>query len=149
MVAVMVRVENILHRLVGDALGRLHGQARADGVVGVHHDEVILHLDEDVVAVTLPLDVALAEPDAGGDQLDLIGLRVRAGREEGGSREKDKGGQYEGAYLHGYVSSRPSGSIHPRAGGRVTPYVELPTQWRISTARELTLFVIRSVSTLT
>ena len=65
MVAVVMGVEDVLDGLVGDALGGFHGEAGAAGEVRVDHDQVVLHLDDGVVAVAEGFQVALAEPDAG------------------------------------------------------------------------------------
>ncbi len=52
-IGVVVRIEHVLHGLGRDALNVGHGGARAAGIVGVDHDQVVLHLDDDVVAVPL------------------------------------------------------------------------------------------------
>ena len=49
-------------------------QARAAGEIGVHHDQVVRHLDEYVIAVAEVCQIALPEPDAGRDESDLAGL---------------------------------------------------------------------------
>src|SRR5207248_11498872 len=79
MVAMVVRVEDELDGLGGDLLGVIDHFARTAGEIGVDDDEVILHLDDGVVAVALVLDVAFAEPDAGGDLFDGVGLGIAAG----------------------------------------------------------------------
>jgi hypothetical protein len=78
----MVGVEDVFNRLGRDLPGvRQHG-ARAAREIRVHHDEVILHFDDGVVAVALVFDVALAKPHAGRDLFDGVGLRVAAGEKE-------------------------------------------------------------------
>src|SRR5205085_8460764 len=44
--------------------------------IRVHHDQIIFHLDDDVVAVPQVLQVAFAEPDARNDLLHRSRLRV-------------------------------------------------------------------------
>jgi hypothetical protein len=54
-----------------------HGGARAARIVGVHHDQVILHLDDNVVAVPL-VRIAFQEPDTGDHDADGAGRGVGA-----------------------------------------------------------------------
>src|SRR5262249_60688816 len=58
--------------------------------IGVHDDEVVAHLDDDVVAMTLALEVSFAEPHPRHDLLDRAGLRARAGDEQRQQRESGK-----------------------------------------------------------
>ena len=53
MIAVMMGIEDVLDRLRRNLLGVLHRQPRAAREIGIHDDEVVLHLDDDVVAVVL------------------------------------------------------------------------------------------------
>jgi len=57
-------------------------EQRAAGGIGVDHDQVVLHLDDDVVAVAEVGQIALAEPDAGHDKFDLTRLSLGAGRQK-------------------------------------------------------------------
>ncbi len=75
-IAVMVRVEHVLHRLLRNAFGIGQGRAGATGEVGIHYDQEVLHLDDHVVAVAL-VHIALAKPHAGRNQTH--GFRVGAG----------------------------------------------------------------------
>ena len=72
----VVRVEDVLHGFLGDPLRVRHRPARAAGEIGVHDDQVVLHFDDHVIAVTL-VHIAFAEPDAGRDEAD--GLRIGVG----------------------------------------------------------------------
>ena len=94
-VAVVVRVENVLDGLAGKLLRVGRGQARAGGEVGVDDDEIVLHLNDDVIAMPLLLDVAFAEPNAGYDLLNSVRLRGYAGREEDGNDESGKAAEQE------------------------------------------------------
>ena len=78
MVAVMMGIENILHRLGGDALDVGHGGAGAVREVGIDHDQIVFHFDDDVVAVAEVFEVAFAEPHPGRDLRDGFKFGVAA-----------------------------------------------------------------------
>ena len=77
-IAVMVRIEDVLHRLAGEPFDIGQRGAGAAWKVGVHHDQVVLHLDDDVVAVAQVHQVALAEPYPRHDLFHRPRLRIRA-----------------------------------------------------------------------
>ena len=117
-VAVVVGVEDVLHRFGGDAAEVGHGGAGAAGEVGVHHDEVILHLDDGVVAVAEVGEISLAEPDAGRDEAHDFGVGVGTRDEQGQTAEHGKGGKEQGAQAkHGWP---PWNTLHPMRSGRKT-----------------------------
>ena len=82
MVAVVMSIEDVLDGFGRDAVGGFQGESRAAGEIGVDDDQVILHLDDDVVGVAEVREVAFTEPDAGNDQFDLARLRLGTGREK-------------------------------------------------------------------
>jgi len=81
-VSVVVSDEHIFHGLRRKLPRILHGEARAAGKVRIHHDQVIGHLDDHVVAVSEMLDIAFAKPHSGGDAFGRIGLRGSFGDEK-------------------------------------------------------------------
>ena len=89
-IAVMMRVEYELHWLGGNRLDVRHERTGAARVIGVHNEQVILHLDHDVVAVAVLIEIALAEPNARDDLLDGFKLGVRAGSQESTQRKNCK-----------------------------------------------------------
>src|SRR6185503_16159727 len=81
-VTVMVSVKHVLYGLFRCFLDIRHASFRTTGEVGVDNNQVVLHLDPDIVAVTLLLDLALAEPNARSNLLYVAcsGLDGRARR---------------------------------------------------------------------
>ena len=71
----MVGVEDILHRFGRDLFRVGHSEPRAAWEIGIHNNEVILHLDDDVVAVSEILDIAFPEPNARHDLFCRPGFR--------------------------------------------------------------------------
>ena len=70
-----VSIEDETHRLgreLGDFADQLAGAA---GIIGVDHDKVVVHLNDDVVAVAFG-GVAGKKPDAVGDffGVEMVGL---------------------------------------------------------------------------
>src|SRR5689334_2051609 len=100
MVAVMVRVEDVFYRLPRNSLDVGHSSSGAAGIVGVHYDEVVLHLDDDVIAVPILIEVALPEPDARNDLLDGFKLALRSGGNQRHEGERDKRGAQPDPLLH-------------------------------------------------
>jgi hypothetical protein len=80
-----VRIKDVLDRLGGESLDDLEEFLRAAGIVGVHDDEVVVHLDDRCVAVALAF-IANKEPDAGSD------LKLRCGLPRRGLRGRSQGG---------------------------------------------------------
>ena len=84
-VAVVVRVEDVLDRLVGRLLDGRDDVAGFLGEVGVDDDDVVLEDDPDVVAAAEGdlrvggADGRVAEEDAGGDLLHVVELHLRDG----------------------------------------------------------------------
>ena len=70
-------------------------EQRAAGGIGVDHDQVVLHLDNDVVAVAEVGQIALAEPDAGNDEIRLTRLSLGAGRQKCHGGENGEAGHRE------------------------------------------------------
>jgi hypothetical protein len=95
MVAVVVGVEDVLHRLRRDAFGVGHRSPRPARKIRVHHDEVVLHLDDHVVAMAQVLDVALAEPHTRRHHADRFRNRVRTRGEKGKAAQGGKRHQEE------------------------------------------------------
>ncbi len=89
MIAMVMRIENELHRLGRDFLGVRHRQPRPAREIGVHDDQVALHLDDDVVAVLLVHEIALAEPHARRDLFHRVRLRIPA-RDHKSRREQSR-----------------------------------------------------------
>ena len=88
--------------------------ARAARKVGVHHNQVILHLDDDVVAVAQVLQIALAKPDARQDRLYGFGLGVCAhdkqgrGHQHGEKRTQDYTSHREQSTMDGPALDGPA-----------------------------------------
>src|SRR5215475_7886953 len=112
MIAVMVGVENVFHRLGGDALAIGEGGARATRIVGVDYEQVVFHLDDDVVAVAL-VHITLAEPDARSNVFHLIGFGLRPRRKKCGSGEHGKSGNQNGTTLHSVPPRFSSSAVYP------------------------------------
>jgi hypothetical protein len=74
-VAVVMGVKDVADGFGGEGFGDGDEFFSAGGVVGVDDDEVIAHLDDDGVAVTLGC-VAEKEPNAWGDLLRGAGVGV-------------------------------------------------------------------------
>ena len=77
MIAVMMRVEDVLDRLRGGLLDIEQAGLRAAREIRIHDDHVVLHLDPDVVAVALVFDFSFAKPDAGRNHLHVAGRRAK------------------------------------------------------------------------
>jgi len=91
-VAVVMRVKDVLDGFGRNSLRRFHGQARSAGEVRIHYDQVVFHLDDDVVGVAEVGKVALAEPDTGDDELDFSRLSGRASRKKRHRNEDGEAG---------------------------------------------------------
>ena len=99
MIAVVVRIEDVLHRLGRNLLDIREGGPCPAGEVGVHHDQVVLHLDDDVVAVAEILQIALAEPDPRPDLLYGFRSGLRPGDEKGhGGKAPECGEQKDASH---------------------------------------------------
>jgi len=71
MVSMMMGVKDIFHRLLGGLLDICKASLCAAGIVGVHDNQIILHLDPDIVAVTLFDNFTLSEPNSRADLLHI------------------------------------------------------------------------------
>ncbi len=90
MIAVVVRIEDKLHRLRRNFRSIGQNCSRAAGEVCIHDDEIILHLDDAVVAMPLAQDIAFAKPYAGRDQLYSVGLSITSGDYKAERKQRDK-----------------------------------------------------------
>ena len=90
MVPVVVGIEDVLHGLRRNLFNVRHRRAGAAGVIGIHDDEVVLHLDHDVIAMAVLVEIALPEPDAGDDLLDRFELGIRSGGDHRHEGERDE-----------------------------------------------------------
>src|SRR5437016_927456 len=90
MIAVMVRIEDKLYRLRRNFRSIRQNCSRAAGEVRIHNDQIILHLDDAVVAVPLAQDIAFAKPYAWGDQLYCVGLGIASGDDKAERKQGDK-----------------------------------------------------------
>src|SRR5215470_14680105 len=86
----VVCIEDVLHGLRRDLFDVRHGRAGAAGVIGIHDDEVVLHLDDDVIAMAILVEIALPEPDARDDLLDRFEPGIRSGGEYRHEGERDE-----------------------------------------------------------
>src|SRR5260370_32191722 len=94
MVAVVVGVEDVLHGLAGNLLGGVHRGASAARKIRIHHDEVILHLDDGVVAMSQGLDFAFAKPHAWNNLFYGAGRDIACGHEKGHRAQEGEYTQY-------------------------------------------------------
>src|SRR5688572_17456484 len=72
----MMSVKHVLDRLRRNLLSVAYRQSGAAREVSIDDDEIILHLDNDVIAVARILYFALTEPHAGSNLLDRTRLGV-------------------------------------------------------------------------
>ena len=91
MIAVMMRIEDVLYRFRGNRLDVRHERPCAARVVRVHDNQIIGHLDDDVIAMAELIQIALAKPHAWNDLLNGFQLGVGAGRHERRQGEYRKG----------------------------------------------------------
>ena len=94
MCGIVAYVGNKLCRqIVLDGLARnflccSQSQASAAREVSIHHDKVVLHLDDDVIAVTHALEVALAKPHAGDNLFYSVWLRFAIGKQQSNREQR-------------------------------------------------------------
>src|SRR5579875_469029 len=93
-VAVVVGVENVADGLGGDAFHIGHGGAGAAGIIGVDDDDVIFHLDNDVVGVAL-IEIAFAEPDSRRHDAHGLGIGLGARCQKSQAGKDGKSGQQQ------------------------------------------------------
>lgn len=86
----MMRIENILHGLLRDFPDIPQQQVRTAWEIGIHHNEVVLHLDHHIVAVALVLHISLAEPDARSRLLHRVRFGVRLSHRQAQRRQPGK-----------------------------------------------------------
>src|SRR5215469_3551083 len=118
MIPVMMRVENIFYWLGGDFLGVGDGGARATGKVGIDDDEIVLHLDDDVIAMPFMHEVAFAEPDTGHDLFEAVRLSIAAGEQVAEAEQDEEAGSQvstvEYHKLRAIIWQRRTKRRHPR-----------------------------------
>ena len=93
MIAVMMGIEHVLHRFGRNAPGVGQGCAGPAREIGVHHDEIVLHFDKDVIAMALLQQIALAKPNAGRNQAHRLRLGVGAGNQQRDGAQNSKAQQ--------------------------------------------------------
>ena len=76
MIAMMMGVKNILYRLLGCLLDIRQTGLCATWKIGIHDNQIIFHLNPNVVAVTFVFKLALTKPNPWGNEFHLPGGRL-------------------------------------------------------------------------
>ena len=81
MITVVMRVKNILYRFLSCLFDIRQTGLRTTWEIGVYHNQVIFHLNPNVVAMTFVFELSFTEPDPRSNQLYIsrgrLGLMMR------------------------------------------------------------------------